>query len=118
MNLTTLSPEMDVEATLDRLCGDSALLLDILDMFLAEFIAEHPALQDGIHQAEWAALSGKAHYFKGIAENLGLIRFSSDIRHLERSAQAHDLAACTAAVESLLESTLRLQQLRDGIASH
>lgn len=115
MNLKALSSEMDVEVALDRLSGDSALLLEILDMFLTEFIAEQQNLQDLLHQSDWAALSRKAHYFKGVAENLGLTRFSSEIKSLEQFGSSADLVACNQTLELLMQIARNIQSLRDFI---
>ena len=115
MNLTTLSSEMDVEVALDRLCGDSALLLEILDMFLTEFIAEQPNFQDLLRQSDWAALSRKAHYFKGVAENLGLTRFSSEILSLEQFSNSANLAACIQTLELLMQIAQNIQSLRKAL---
>lgn len=115
MKLTALSSEMDVEVALDRLCGDSALLLEILDMFLTEFIAEQQNFQDLLHQSDLAALSRKAHYFKGMAENLGLTRFSSEIRSLEQFANSADPAACNQTLELLMQIARNIQSLQDII---
>ncbi|WP_138516301.1 Hpt domain-containing protein [Limnobacter alexandrii] len=118
MNLSSLSPEIDLETTLDRLCGDSALLIEILDLFLDEFSAEQPHLLKRIREEDFAELASKAHYFKGIAQNLGLIRFLPEVMLLEQAAKQSDAACCTQAVNSLNQITQHLLSLRKSMPGH
>ena len=117
MNLSTLSPEIDLETTLDRLCGDSALLLEILDLFLAEFSAESEQLLTRVNTSEFAELASKAHYFKGIAQNLGLVNFHPNIIALEQAAKRGDAAACLEAIDLLNKTAAHLLSLRKDAAA-
>lgn len=118
MNLSSLSPEIDLETTLDRLCGDSALLIEILDLFLDEFAAEQPHLLERIREEDFAGLASKAHYFKGVAQNLSLLRFLPEVMLLEQAAKQSDAACCTQAVNSMSQITQHLLSLRKGMPSH
>lgn len=113
MNLTLLSEQIDLDAALDRMCGDSDLLLEILDMFLAELRAEEISFLAHIQQDNFAWLASKAHYFKGVAQNLGLLECLDAIKTLEQTAKAHDTVACAAALRTLMNCAAQLQGLRN-----
>ena len=115
MDLSNLSTEIDLEATLDRLCGDSALLLEILDMFLDEFTNQQAGLSSQVHSEDYAGLAAKAHYFKGIAQNLGLLKFLSAIQSLEKAAKEHNASSCIQALNSLCEITDHILVLRKNM---
>lgn len=115
MNLSNLSTEIDLNATLDRLCGDPDLLLEILDMFLDEFTAEYPNLQALVENADFSGLASKAHYFKGVAQNLGLLTFLPQVQRLEESAKQSDLDNCQQAVHALAGITGQILALRNSI---
>lgn len=115
MNLSMLSSEIDLEPTLDRLCGDSDLLLEILDLFLTDFSAEHEQLLKRIDASDYDGLANKAHYFKGIAQNIGLINFLLHIMALEKAARQADSAACLQSVSLLNQTSQRLAQLRNDM---
>ena len=114
MNLSSLSNELDLDATLDRLCGDEALLLEILDLFLEDFYAEQPLLLNRVDTNDYAGLASKAHYFKGIAQNLGLINFPPEVMQLEQAAKRNDSGACLQSIESLKRIAATLLALRKG----
>jgi HPt (histidine-containing phosphotransfer) domain-containing protein len=117
MNLSSLSSEIDLETTLDRMCGDHDLLLEILDMFLAEFTAERANLQAQVEKGDFANLATKAHYFKGVAQNLGLLKFSPQVKRLEESAKQNDLVNCQQAVEELADIARQILALRQCVQS-
>lgn len=114
MNLSSLSNELDLDATLDRLCGDEALLLEILDLFLDEFCTEQQNLITLVHSGNFVGLASKAHYFKGIAQNLGLINFPPEVMQLEQAAKRNDSGACLQSIESLKRIAATLLALRRG----
>lgn len=115
MNLNSLSSEIELESTLDRLCGDEVLLLEILDLFLEDFYAEQPLLLNRVDTNDYAGLASKAHYFKGIAQNIGLVNFLSQIIQLEQAAKLHDSAACQQAIDLLSRTTRHISDLRTGV---
>lgn len=115
MNLSSLSTEIDLDATLDRLCGDPDLLLEILDMFLDEFTTECPNLQAQVDSADFSGLARKAHYFKGVAQNLGLLTFLPQVQRLEESAKQSDLGSCQQAVHALAGIARQILALRKNI---
>ena len=90
-----MSTEIDLETTLDRLCGDSALLLEILDLFLDEFATEQPNLLGRVQLGDYAGLASKAHYFKGVAQN--------------------DSTSCVQALNSLHEIACRILAIRKNM---
>jgi HPt (histidine-containing phosphotransfer) domain-containing protein len=115
MNLSHLSAEIDLETTLDRLCGDSALLLEILDLFLNEFAKEQANLLSRVHTGDYTGLASKAHYFKGVAQNLGLERFLPKVQHLEQAAKEGDASGCIQALDSLREIARHILALRKSM---
>lgn len=118
MNLSSLSPEIDLNSTLDRLCGDAAFLIEILDLFLDEFFSEQPQLLEMSRTGDFAGLSTKAHYYKGISQNLGLLRFLPEVISLEQAAKQGDAARCTQAVNAMDQIAQRLLSLRNSMPGH
>ncbi|MBA4316225.1 MAG: hypothetical protein DCE87_04330 [Betaproteobacteria bacterium] len=115
MDLSNLSTEIDLETTLDRLCGDSALLLEILDLFLDEFAKEQANLLSRVHVGDYAGLASKAHYFKGVAQNLGLLKFLPEVQLLEQAAKQNDSTSCVQALNSLHEIACRILAIRKNM---
>jgi HPt (histidine-containing phosphotransfer) domain-containing protein len=115
MDLSNLSTEIDLENTLDRLCGDSALLLEILDLFLDEFATEQAELSNRVHAGDYAGLCSKAHYFKGVAQNLGLLKFLPEVQLLEHAARQNHSTQCLEALDSLREIARRILALRKTV---
>lgn len=115
MNLNCLSPEIELESTLDRLCGDPVLLLEILDLFLEDFYAERPLLLQRVDSGDYTGLASKAHYFKGIAQNIGLVNFLPQIILLEQAAKQSDSAVCLQAIDSLSRISGHISDLRVGV---
>lgn len=115
MDLSNLSTEIDLETTLDRLCGDSALLLEILDMFLDEFLGEHDSMLSRVQAGDYAGLASKAHYFKGAAQNLGLERFHPKVKQLELAAREGDASSCIHTLDSLHDIARCILALRKSM---
>ncbi len=115
MDLSNLSTEMDLETTLDRLCGDSALLLEVLDLFLEEFLSEQANLSNRVHAGDYAGLASKAHYFKGVAQNLGLERFLPKVKQLEQAARDSDASSCLQLLDSLHNIARHILALRKSM---
>jgi HPt (histidine-containing phosphotransfer) domain-containing protein len=115
MDLSNLSTEIDLEATLDRMCGDSALLLEILDLFLDEFASAQANLASQVRAEDYAGLASQAHYFKGVAQNLGLLKFLSAVQTLEKAAKENNAASCIHALDCLREITNHIQTLRKNM---
>lgn len=111
MNLTALSTEVDLTPTLDRLCGDAALLLELLDMLLLEFKNEQADFLEHLEQQDYSWLSTRAHYYKGISANLGLMNFTATARNLELHAQSGDAVKCADSINTLVEAAGQIEQL-------
>ena len=62
---------------------------------------------------DWPAVAEQAHRWHGVAANLQLKPLAGVLRSLEASAQAHDGAACAAALQLLQQ---QWQQVRDAVA--
>lgn len=110
-----MSTEIDLDTTLDRLCGDSALLLEILDLFLDEFANAQANLSNRVHVEDYTGLASQAHYFKGVAQNLGLLKFLSAVQTLEQAAKENNAASCIHALDCLREITSHILALRKNM---
>lgn len=115
MDLSKLSAEIDLEPTLDRLCGDTGLLIEIIDLFLEEFSAEQAHLSALAQAQEFQTLASKAHYFKGVSQNIGMVNFLRKIIELEAASKLQDTAACQQSIEGLAQIANHLRTLRQGM---
>lgn len=115
MDLSSLSTEMNIATCLERLSGDPAFLLELMDMLFSEFNAEKSSLLERLSQEDFQYLGTKAHYYKGIAANLELTNFLAAATALEQSARSANETACKAYIQQLIASAQRIEPLLQGI---
>lgn len=111
MDLSNLASEIELESTLDRVCGDEALLLELLAMLVSDFKHEQAEFVARLESEDYGWLRNKAHHHKGIGANLGVLNFMAAARSLEAFAQSANKAKCKAAFDDMLNTTLRVEQL-------
>lgn len=82
--------------------GDPELLIDLIQMFLADGPTKLDAIMRGIQAQDWEQVERAAHALKGSSGNLGAIHVQDDcdlIQNACRQEQAQDVRRCAQALE-------------------
>ena len=109
------APEVfDADALLDRLCGDQALMTDVIQVFLEDCPARLAAIKDAVTRRHAGDLRAAAHGLKGIAANLSALGLFQAADVLERIGAESRLAAAEGAWRRLsVEASHVIDALRD-----
>ena len=84
-----------------RELGDSNLLSELAQMFLAEVPDRIGALREAIDKGDTQALKRITHTLKGSSANMGARRMSRLCLDLEQAGETHDLSAAASILELL-----------------
>jgi two-component system sensor histidine kinase/response regulator len=104
---------VDQQSLLERLGGDRALLLDVVDLFLADCPPRLTAIKAAVETRNLATLRAEAHALKGAASNLSAGALFEAASLLERVAAEGRADAAEAAWRRLsVEASHALDQLR------
>jgi HPt (histidine-containing phosphotransfer) domain-containing protein len=66
--------------------GDGDLLIELIDLFLADAPQRLALIREAIAHADWAALNARAHSLKGSCGSLGAVPMADLCDRLERVA--------------------------------
>jgi CheY-like chemotaxis protein len=121
----TPSPPVINHGTLDRIrqLGDPKLLLEVIDLFLAETPSAVNQLRAALRRPDWKAGQVIAHTLKGSASNLGADRLASLFREIEHQAKAGVVPQAAAKLQTVDQElaaaceALRLIRARDTAAA-
>ena len=102
------APAFDRRAALDRLAGDEALLFEMIDLFRAEGPRLLQEIRDALANGDAPGVRGAAHGLKGAAGYVGGTGVATAARLIEQLAEANDLSAVPAALETLEAELSRL----------
>ena len=107
-------PGFDVPAALDRLAGNSELLIELLKKFAIEFAGARDSLSLLVKEGDRPATAAFVHRIKGAAANLGTMELYRASEALEQALKAGSAAIDRGAFDSALaramKSTSRLNQ--------
>lgn len=115
MNLTPLAAYVDLDATLKRFMDDSQFYLEMLSALIQEYNAASAELGLAIQQSEAEHCRQMAHYFRGIAANLGLMGAVEFLQTIEKSGAVGDWASTESANKALNVYLKNIQQAIDEI---
>jgi PAS domain S-box-containing protein len=82
---------LDRRSLLDRVAGDRALMVEVVELFLADLPAMSARIADAIASGEAEPVARAAHALKGAAANVSGERAAAAARELEMVARAGDL---------------------------
>ncbi|MCR2747413.1 hypothetical protein [Limnobacter parvus] len=116
MDLSSLASEVELESTLDRVCDDKALLVELLGMLVDDFKGEQAEFIAHLENEDYPWLRSKAHHHKGIGANLGLLNFMAAAKSLETFAQLANQAKCKEAFQEMLNTVLHVEELLTNLA--
>lgn len=101
MTIDNLKPHINVDEALARLVDDKAMFLEILGLMLDEFSSAQLELSEKIQKKLSREVSAQAHYFRGIARNLSVTRYSQLTMQIEQASKVEDWATVETAFEQL-----------------
>jgi signal transduction histidine kinase/CheY-like chemotaxis protein/HPt (histidine-containing phosphotransfer) domain-containing protein len=99
--LDAAAEAVDLNTTLARLDGDTALLRELVEIFLDNAPRYLQDLRDALARKDLERLAATAHTLKGMLSYFGCQRASAAIVQLEQHGRAGDLTACQDAVTAL-----------------
>ncbi|MBP7632980.1 response regulator [Candidatus Ozemobacteraceae bacterium] len=112
----SVSTTIDVEHLMKRVCGDTGVLLKMIDIFLTKYPEQLAALERSSAAGDMAETSTRAHSMKGAIGTYASEKVFQAIGEVERTARAGnaiEAAAAMAAFAPLLRSFVReLQSLQ------
>jgi two-component system sensor histidine kinase/response regulator len=109
-------PVFDETALLERLCGDTELMSDVIGAFIEDCPALVVAIKDAIARRHAVDLCAGAHALKGMAANLSATRLFDVAHVLERiGAESRPAAAEGACRQLCLEASQVIDALRQSL---
>ena len=106
-------PDLDVAQALERMDGDRALLLDLVDVFLADLPTQMQAITAALAQRDAAALIRPAHSITGSAGNLSALALQELAEQMVQAGRSGNLGA---AEQLLPQIDRRARALQEGYA--
>ena len=91
----------DLNALLDKLDGDQATVLALVEVFLADYARQLDSVESAAGQGDALALARGAHTLKGSAGALEAPEVAQDCQRLEDMGRSRDLAGLHLALERL-----------------
>ncbi|MBP8308292.1 MAG: Hpt domain-containing protein [Burkholderiaceae bacterium] len=106
-------PDLDVAQALERMDGDRELLLDLVDVFLADLPTQMQAITAALAERDAAALVRPAHSINGSAGNLSALALQELAEQMVQAGRSGNLGA---AERLLPQIDQRAKALQDGYA--
>jgi CheY-like chemotaxis protein len=94
---------IDFVSVLERIGGDESFLMQLIDIYIEDFVAKYELLAKAVKQSDFEAIQMIGHSLKGSSGNLslnGLYRISSGI---ELSGKEKDIGHAKILLEQLIE---------------
>ena len=105
--------DVDIEQALERMDGDSGLLRDLFDMFLADLPAQIAVMRGALQAGNTPALVAAAHNVTGSAGNLSALALQQLTQQVVQAGRAHALGPVP---DLLVRIEAREARLRAAIA--
>lgn len=80
---------IDLKDVLDRVQDDKELLLELLDIYIEDFISKRTALKEAIATKDFTKIKEVAHSMKGASGNISAKRMYESCLKLEQLARAN-----------------------------
>ena len=103
-------PVLDLADALERVEGDRAFFLELIDIMLSQFEAGSADLKSSIDKADATGLRSAAHTLKGALANLGAKRSAAVALELEKAGAAGNLSG-TAEMSKRLQDEFELLRI-------
>jgi len=107
---TTALPVFDAEATLDRIGGNTKLLIRLIALFQRDAVPLLDKMRDELDRGDADELRTTAHKLKGSLRSLGGQSAQSIAQELERLAATGELGGAVSVLEALDDEIGRLRQ--------
>ena len=103
-------PDLDVAQALERMDGDRALLLDLVDVFLADLPTQMQAITAALAKRDAAALIRPAHSITGSAGNLSALALQELAEQMVQAGRSGNLDAAEHLLPQIDRRARALQQ--------
>lgn len=113
MGTMTVATEVLDLATLDQLRGlqeegEEDLLVELIDLFVADVPARVAGLADALERGDWCLLAERAHSLKGSCASLGAVHMARLCARLEAMGEATEERPTARAVFAELDIHYRI----------
>jgi two-component system, sensor histidine kinase and response regulator len=109
----------DEPALLNRVSGDTTLMMDVIQIFLEDCPRQLAAIQLAVSRQDREGVRVAAHALRGAAGNLGALRLSDAARVLEQLSDASGVDTAQAVWRRLVgEASLLVNALRERTGPH
>lgn len=99
---------IDLPSVLERIGGDEFFLKELIKIYIEEFEAKWPKLEEALTQNDFSTIQEIAHSLKGSSANLSLIELQGIAYLLELGARQANLKACHEYVVKLKNAFTKL----------
>ena len=115
MTIDNLNPYINVDEVLARLINDKTMFLEILGLMLDEFSSAQSEWSEKIQKRLSSEVSAQAHYFRGIACNLSVTRYSELTMQIEQASKTEDWTTVEKCFEQLKLENEQIANVRRQI---
>jgi HPt (histidine-containing phosphotransfer) domain-containing protein/CheY-like chemotaxis protein len=113
-------PVLEAEKFEEQVGYDSELMVEIIDLFLAESKKDLSDMRDSVASHNWESLSKLAHTIKGSLASLHAVQARSTAQELESAARSSEVEVSVRAFQQLVKDLRilepRLLELRDAVS--
>ncbi len=92
--------------------GDPELLIDLIQMYLADAPTKLDSIQIGVETGDWERVERAAHSLKGSAGNLGAIHVQEDCDRIQNACRGHQVSGVPSDAKAL---TQHLKDAEDAL---
>lgn len=109
MNLNALTPYVELESTMKRFMDDENFYMELIQAFIQEYNEASSQFALTLRQGDSETGRQSAHYFRGVAANLGLSGVAELLGQIEQASVRGDWPKANAALGNLngLMNTIR-----------
>ncbi len=111
---TGASAPIDFQDVLERIGGDEAFLLELLNIYDEEFKKKYDELERAVREKDFQAIREAGHYLKGASANLSLPALREAAWKMEQAGASNNIKAAGEALSSLRTEYQRLQEFLKG----
>lgn len=101
---------IDLPSVLERIGGDEFFLKELIKIYIEEFEAKWPKLEDALSRNDFSAIQEIAHSLKGSSANLSLLELQGIAYLLELGARQANLRECHENIVKLKNAFAKLVQ--------
>ena len=106
---------LDLVEFKERVQDDIDLLLELLDIFVADYVGKRKALEEAVSKKDFDQLKSVAHSLKGASGNISAKNLREVLIKLEEMGKSNDLSSAGATLAQLDEAYQALEKRIDEV---